>query len=204
MKSYSQFQQDLWVMSLFPNIKGFFIDIGCCDGERISNTFLLEQNGWKGIAADPFPTNFENRKNTILEKVAIFSEQSEVVFSKAGDVGGITSCLGAWKNAPQVVTADKTFQTTITLECLLDKHNAPRYIEYFSLDTEGSEYEILRSFPFNKYSFGCITVEHNEEEPKRTNIKNLLKQHGYNLVKSDRVEDYFINNSRVSYENNIK
>lgn len=192
MRSYSQFQQDLWVLSIFPNIEGFFVDIGCCDGERISNTFLLEQNGWHGIAADPFPTNFENRKNTILERIAIFSNISDVVFSKAGDVGGITSHLGMWRNTEGVANADKVMQKTMTLEQLLDKHNAPKYIDYLSLDTEGSEYEILKSFPFDKYSFGCMTIEHNEEEPKRSNIRNLLQQNHYKLVKTDNVEDYFI------------
>jgi len=198
MKSYSQFQQDLWVLSLFPNIQGFFVDIGCCDGERISNTCLLEENGWKGIAADPFPTNFERRTNTILETIAIFSDSSEVLFSKAGDVGGITSHLGAWKDVHTVANADKELQKTMTLEQLLDKHDAPKYIEYLSLDTEGSEYEILSSFPLDKYSFGCITVEHNQEEPKKTNIRNLLGQYGYKLVKTDNVEDYFVNTARVS------
>jgi FkbM family methyltransferase len=192
MKSYSQFNQDLWVLSLYPEQKGFFLDIGCCDGERISNTYLLEQSGWIGIAADPFPTNFQNRPNTILETVAIFSEESTVSFSKAGDVGGITDLLGFWKDAPTVKGADKVEQKAITLEQLLDKHNAPSFIHYLSLDTEGSEYEILKTFPFDKYSFGCITVEHNNEEPKRSNIISLLQQNKYKLVKQDNVEDYFV------------
>jgi FkbM family methyltransferase len=192
MKSYSQFEQDIWVLSKFPNVNGYFVDIGCCDGERISNTFLLEQNGWKGLAVDPFPTNFQNRPNTILEKLAIYSHPTTVVFSMAGDVGGITDHLDKWKNAPTVVSAKKETVQADTLYNILKKHNVPQFIHYLSLDTEGSEYEILKDFPFDEYRFGCITIEHNGEEPKRTHIQTLLQQNNYLLEKSDAVEDYFV------------
>ena len=48
-----------------------------------------------------------------------------------------------------------------------------------SLDTEGSEFEILKNFDFEKYTFGLIDVEHNYCEPRRTEIKNLLLSKGY-------------------------
>lgn len=48
-----------------------------------------------------------------------------------------------------------------------------------SLDTEGSEYEILQNFDFEKYTFGLIDVEHNYIEPRRTEIKKLLLSKGY-------------------------
>jgi|694.fasta_scaffold05646_7 FkbM family methyltransferase len=192
MKSYSQYQQDLWVLSKFSNTKGFFVDVGCCDGQRISNTFLLEQNGWTGIAVDPFPLNFENRPNTILEKLAIYSHETSITFSIAGDIGGITDHIDRWKHHPAVFSAKKETIKTDTLYNILKKHNAPKFIHYLSLDTEGSEYEILKYFPFDEYTFGCMTIEHNEEYPKRTQIQTLLQQHNYLLEKSDSVEDYFV------------
>ena len=60
-----------------------------------------------------------------------------------------------------------------------------------SLDTEGSEYEILKVFDFNKYRIGWIDVEHNFVEPRRTMIKNLLLQNGYKYVGENYWDDSY-------------
>ncbi len=67
---------------------------------------------------------------------------------------------------------------TISLNDLLRKHSAPRHIDYLSIDTEGSEYEILNAFDFSKYNIQIITVEHNNT-PQREMIFKLLSGHGY-------------------------
>jgi len=76
---------------------------------------------------------------------------------------------------------------------ILDEHNAPTFIDYFSLDIEGAEYEILSRFPFYRYKFGLITVEHNFQEPKRSMIRQLLDLHGYRVDKEVYVDDWFVN-----------
>ena len=67
---------------------------------------------------------------------------------------------------------------TITLSDLLQEYNAPLEIDYLSIDTEGSEYEILKNFNFKKYTFKVITVEHNNTVNK-TLINELLEKNGY-------------------------
>ncbi len=64
----------------------------------------------------------------------------------------------------------------IPLQELLAKHNAPRTIDYFSLDVEGYEYEVLRNFPFDEYKFLCLGVERPSD-----NLRALLKSNGYRL-----------------------
>jgi hypothetical protein len=71
----------------------------------------------------------------------------------------------------------------------------PSKIEYLSIDTEGSEYEILASFPFDKYLFGCITCEHNNELEKREKIIKFLNQKNYLLDRELGVDDCFIHKS---------
>jgi hypothetical protein len=61
-----------------------------------------------------------------------------------------------------------------------------------SLDIEGAELEALKAFPFDTHRIGAIAVEHNFEEPKRTNIRALLKQHGYQRVHTWLQDDFYL------------
>jgi hypothetical protein len=69
--------------------------------------------------------------------------------------------------------------TTVSLLDLLEQHGAPRDIDYLSVDTEGSEFDILSAFDFSRYRIRIISVEHNYMETKREAIRQLLAQHGY-------------------------
>jgi hypothetical protein len=80
---------------------------------------------------------------------------------------------------------------TISLLDVLDTANAPSFIEYLSLDTEGSEFEILQNFNFEKYTFGLIDVEHNYVEPRRSEIRNLLLSKGYIYVGENHWDDMY-------------
>ena len=73
----------------------------------------------------------------------------------------------------------KTYDVeTIALNDLLSKYDAPKIIDYLSIDTEGSEFEILNGFDFSKHSFRVITCEHNFT-PMRKKIFDLLTKNGY-------------------------
>jgi hypothetical protein len=61
---------------------------------------------------------------------------------------------------------------------LLNEYNAPKFVDFLSIDTEGSEFEILRNFDFQSYRFGAICVEHNFADT-RGKINKLLLANGY-------------------------
>lgn len=84
----------------------------------------------------------------------------------------------------------QTFKSITPTELLL-KYNVPHVIDFLSLDTEGSEYEILKLFPFDTYSIRSILVEHNNEEPKRSNIYSLLTSKGYKRTHTLTVDDIY-------------
>ncbi|MFT6408332.1 MAG: hypothetical protein ACJAQ6_001750 [Arenicella sp.] len=69
--------------------------------------------------------------------------------------------------------------STISLTDTLVKHEAPEFIDYLSIDTEGSEFEILNAFDFCRYKVAIIHIEHNYNAPKREAILELLTKHGY-------------------------
>jgi Methyltransferase FkbM domain len=50
---------------------------------------------------------------------------------------------------------------TVSRHDLFSSNNAPNFIDYFSVETEGLEFEILRAFDFQKYDVKIIAVGHN-------------------------------------------
>ena len=83
---------------------------------------------------------------------------------------------------------------SISLNDLLDDHDAPGHIDYLSIDTEGSEYEILRSFDFAPRTIGVITVEHNYDHERRKRIHGLLSAQGFRRVleHASAFDDWYI------------
>ena len=199
METYSQLEQDIKVINFYKNKNnGYFIEIGAYDGIFLSNTYLLEKNyNWKGICIEPLPDKFielqNNRPNSICINKAIFDENGLILnFSNSTVGSGITShidCHLYIKNSPQIKVE------TVLLNDILENYNAPSFIEYLSIDTEGTEYEIFKTINYDKYIFGVIHTEHNYVEPKRTNIKNLLISKGYIYIGENQWDDEFIHSS---------
>jgi FkbM family methyltransferase len=190
---YSQMGQDKWVSeTVFPGVKnGFFLDVGSGDGTFISNTKALEQKGWTGICIDPFPRNMQDRTCQIFKEV-VFSEAGEQVkFWAADDWGGIIDETRP-KDKMQKYTAPTVEFTTVTLGDILERAKAPRFIHYVSMDIEGGEINALKGFPFDKYQIGALSVEHNYQEPKRSEIKALMESHGYRRVHTSDRDDFYL------------
>src|SRR5690606_11147840 len=80
---------------------------------------------------------------------------------------------------------------TVSLNDFLIQNMAPKNIDYLSIDTEGSEYEILASFPFSEWDIEFITVEHNYT-PMRDKIFDLMTSNGYRRIKS-KFDDWYCN-----------
>ena len=60
-----------------------------------------------------------------------------------------------------------------------------------SLDIEGAELDALKGVDFNKYRFGAMAIEHNDEEPKRTDVLRFLESKGYRRVHTYEQDDFF-------------
>ena len=67
-------------------------------------------------------------------------------------------------------------------------------IHFVSLDVEGLEFDVLQAWPFEAAEVGAWIVEHNMQEPKRSDVKRLLQSQGYKWrdVENNGVDDYFV------------
>jgi FkbM family methyltransferase len=187
----SEIGQDKWVIGkMFPGVgDGFFLDVGSGHGTIGSNTKALEELGWTGICVDPFPTYMEGR-TCRMEKVVVSSAAGQVVkFHTHSGLGGIADTLGKWKAEAEKSPAVEL--TTTTLGEVLAGANAPSFIHFLSLDIEGAELDALRGVPFDKYRFGAMAIEHNEEEPKRSDLLKFLGDKGYVRVHTFKQDDFY-------------
>jgi len=191
-KSYSAGEQDLWiVLSVAPGKRdGYYVDIGSADGVVHSNSYILDQLGWKGICVDPFPSNMA-RRTCQMVKQPVFSESGRTVsFRQAGENGGITTTLDRSKEI--AASAALVEFVTTTIDEILEKSKAPRHIDYMSIDVEGAEFEALKGLSFDKHEVDAITIEHNDEKEKRESIRQLLESKGYVRVRSWLTDDWYL------------
>jgi FkbM family methyltransferase len=182
-----QIFQDVLAILISPRRHGFFVEFGATDGVFLSNTYLLENRfSWKGILAEPARIWAEelraNRSNSLIDFRCVWREsgkQIEFMEDVLPEISGISTML----NKKRMSGSSTSYLVdTVSLIDLLDEHHAPAYIDYLSIDTEGSEFEILEHFDFSRYQFGLITVEHNSETEKRENIFALLTKHHYKRI----------------------
>jgi len=201
----SELHQDVLVSFLSDFRKDlYFVEFGAADGVKGSNTFLLEERfGWKGILAEPAKIWSEdlklNRPNSNIELDCVWSDSnSELMFNETPDAPGL-STVYEYRNSDLHHNSRKQSKRykvkTISLNDLLNKYNAPSHINYLSIDTEGSEFKILNSLDWNKYSFDVITCEHNYTS-QREEIFKLLSTKGYKRIfeSLSQYEDWYVKN----------
>jgi FkbM family methyltransferase len=200
-KAHAQHRQDLFVLSeLGFKRGGYFVEFGATNGVDISNSYLLEAEfGWDGIVAEParrWRDALRQNRRCNIDTDCVWRESGAILaFNEVSrpDLSTIDAFSDAdiWRNARK---AGHTYDVrTISLLDLLDRHHAPETIDYLSIDTEGSEFEILRAFDFHRYDIRLITVEHNFT-PLRERIFDLLTTNGYRrkLETLSQCDDWYV------------
>jgi FkbM family methyltransferase len=201
LESYSQIRQDLLVLFCLGRKPGYFVEFGACDGIYLSNTFLLETYyGWNGLLVEPskyYNKILKTKRNVKIDDLCVADKSGKTV--KFLEIPGLQGLSGIEEYAyfdAHTETRRSIGQAydveTISLNDLLDKHNAPEIIDYISIDTEGSELSILQNYDFSR-KFKVLTIEHNETV-NRGPIEELMKKNGYIniLPEESRWDGWFV------------
>ena len=137
----------------------------------------------------------KNRKANIETKCVWTSSGENIVFNETevGELSTVDSFSDTDKHKKSRKSGKRYTVETIALLDLLDKFEAPKLIDYLSIDTEGSEYEILKNFDFDKYKFRVITCEHNHTS-MRQKIFDLLTNNGYvrKFEEISKFDDWYV------------
>ena len=158
----------------FINFKyGFYIECGANDGVNQSNTWHFEKRlGWHGILIEPQPSVFLNFKKGVKKIKTMYLVPSDTLITRS------TKTSNRFTIKIKVIAK--------TLNSILIKNNAPNEIDFFSLDVEGDELNVLNGINFKKYKFRYILIETKIFEK----INNFLKNKNYSFLKKLSDGDY--------------
>jgi FkbM family methyltransferase len=200
--SNAQIFQDLFVLfQTNERRSGFFVEFGAGNGFDLSNTHLLEkQYGWSGILAEPaqcWHERLRNRRGCTIDLRCVwnrtgdhieFNEVAEPEYSTIARYSSTDSYSSIRENGCRYPVE------TVTLTDLLNQNGAPKEIDYLSIDTEGSELEIVKAFDFSQYNVRIITVEHNYRTD-RGDMHRLLQSNGFTrkFDAASLVDDWYVN-----------
>lgn len=168
---------------------GIFIEAGAVDGILQSNTMFFEAyRNWTGILIEPITPNYaqckKNRPKCIVENYALVENdfnRSKTTMLFPPECHGLMSAMNNNKGVKHVQKTGelpaKIIVPCTTLNTILEKNNISK-IDFFSLDVEGYELQVLKGIDLNKYKIEWILTEQLEEQ--NNEIERYLKE-WYNL-----------------------
>jgi FkbM family methyltransferase len=204
MEYYSQIGQDKFIDEYFESKEnGIFVDIGAHDGKSCSNSLFFERfRNWSGICVEPGPEEFKKLSETrrsININACVSSYDGESDFTYIVGAPNMLSGLSEGYNQAHINRIRYELQSyggSVTqikmpvyrLQTILDAHSISS-IDYCSIDTEGTEMDILKSIDFERTSIKAFSIENNYND---SSIKEFLEERGYVLYKKLDWDDIFI------------
>jgi FkbM family methyltransferase len=189
----SQLYQDMFASFIIGDkFEKTFFEFGATNGIDLSNSYTLERYlNWKGVLSEPSPQWHDdlkkNRPYTNIISECIWSESNKELNFFISDVG-VLSSLENFKECDKISMPGNTqarikngkniIVKTISLNDVIEKQFNSKSPSYISIDTEGSEYEILKNFNFKKYKPLVFTIEHNFTE-LQLKIDKLMYSNDY-------------------------
>jgi len=185
---------------------GFYIELGANDGFKQSNTLYFERSrGWRGILIEPVHSNYKKCLKTRADDNSIFCnacvsfEYSDPAV-KMRYANLMTTPLDletdvknprahADSGTPYMHADDHHYDFSAkarTLQSLLEEANAPRLIDFFSLDVEGAEIEVLKGVDHSMYRFSKLLIECRDIDT----MSQYLSKNNYELVAQITHHDY--------------
>ena len=192
-QTFSQLLQDLFASFIInKNFDNTFLEFGATDGKSLSNTYTLENElQWTGTFAEPdvqwFDSLKKNRPKANIITKCVWKKSGEKMNFFSSNIGEY-STLDNFRYSEKDFLPENTYARnkngknfeveTISLNEVIKNEFNDVSPSYISVDTEGSEFEILNAFNFSNYHPVVFTVEHNFTE-LQNKIDKLMFQNGY-------------------------
>jgi FkbM family methyltransferase len=171
--------------------EGFFVEVGANDPKKDSQSYHLEEAGWRGILVEPLPELAGELRR--LRKARVFE-----VACSSPDRAGQTMTLhvaGPFSSfdpnlAVTGMRADRTVAVKVdTLDHVLNEGEAKRPIDLMSVDVEGHELEVLSGFDFNRWQPRLILLE---DHVSSLDKHRFMQRAGYRLMRRTGLNGWYV------------
>jgi len=157
-KTYSQFYEDLILLCIFYDVeKGFYIDIGANDPDRISVTKAFYLRGWNGINIEPLPDKYnallQKRPRDINLQVGVGKNKGNMTLYLSGGGSSI------YKNFIKKPSKSINIKIDTMANICKDYVKRKLKIQFCKIDVEGSEKNVLLGFDFKNYRPQVFLIE---------------------------------------------
>jgi FkbM family methyltransferase len=191
--SFSKSGDDLQIMKLInQSTPGTYVDIGCWHPIKASNSYFFSLRKWKGICIDPNPEleKLYNkfRPNDVFINCAVGETDADLNYYMLSDNNSSMNTLNL--DFLKKHDLEKDIKKTITiptfsLKDILDKNiSENERIDFFDVDVEGFDLEVLQSNDWNKYRPKVVVTETDIALKKDvvSEITSYLESVNYRLV----------------------
>lgn len=207
---------DIYMSTFGYKTNGYFVDIGAFDGIQWSNTHTLVKAGWSGLLVEPQPDMAQACRDNVSEypgvvkvvEAAISSFNGEADLQLAGSLSTINSGqIRRYRDTKEFGhyfsrELDTTRVKVMTTNQLFADHYVPIGFDVMSIDVEGSELALLRSFAIGVYVPKLVLVEaheswHSQFHSKATKINDYFERAGYEKIYSDHINNVYRRRSEI-------
>lgn len=199
----SQTDQSIYIDEFLRKKKnGFFVEAGGHEGEDTSNSLFFElERNWTGLLIEPIPSFYsailaKNRNifalNACIANKRPLLTKFRIHFSLSGRLSEMHEKHQKRMDRESGTAIPKIAYIPCFSFFTIMKAMQVYHVDYFSLDVEGGELDILKNIDFNKIDVNTLTVEHNGFEDVKQDINRLMLSKGYKLAKEDGSDGYFI------------
>jgi hypothetical protein len=172
--------QDLWVLfELGEKRNGYFVEFGAADDRGASTTRLLEKlYGWQGAIAEPARSRYEklraDRACYVTNKFVYTDDGLKILFNDPENAEDASAGASA---APR--RGGKRYEVeTITLRSLLQAADAPRTIDFLSINAEEDTLDLLERFDGSEYEVALLSVANTDPQQGEA-LAELMARKGY-------------------------
>lgn len=189
--SFSKAGDDIQLMKLINESKpGTYVDVGCWHPYKASNTYYFYLRNWKGICIDPNPELIELYKKFIPRdnfiNAGIGSENSSLDYYMFEESSMNTFSEYFYKNHEQYSKLINKIEIPLfSLKEILDKNiDEKDRLDFFDIDVEGFDLDVLKSNDWQKYRPKIIVIESDIpiKQDLDSEIVQYLKLQNYRLL----------------------